>query len=218
MTSLIRNDEASGRRTLSLMLFVILLLAASVLALGACSSAPTVERKAVDEDIDLSGRWNDADSRQVSREMIPDCLNRPWRTRFMSENGGKLPTVIVGAVRNRSHEHINVQTFVKDMERELINSGLVQFVASAGERGEIREERVDQAGNATDDTMKSAGKEIGADFMLIGSINTIPDTIEGKRLMYYQVNLELIDMRNNLKVWIGETKVKKVVTQPGVKW
>ncbi|MFH1138204.1 MAG: penicillin-binding protein activator LpoB [Pseudomonadota bacterium] len=217
MSWLFRNKVGSTIKTRRVLLMVLALLV-SVLVLGGCSSAPTVERKAVDEDIDLSGRWNDVDSRMVSREMIPDCLNRPWRTRFMSENGGKMPTVIVGAVKNRSHEHINVLTFTKDMERELINSGLVQFVASAGERVEVRDERVDQAQNATEETMKGAGKEIGADFMLIGTINTIADTIQGKSLMYYQVNLELIDMRNNIKAWIGETKVKKVVTKPGVKW
>ena len=186
--------------------------------LASCATAPTVERKEVDTTIDLSGRWNDADSRMVSEEMIQDCLNRPWLERYKVKHGGQIPTVIVGRVRNRSHEHINVQTFVKDLERALINSGQVQFVASKGERNGVREERVDQAQHASDETMKGPGQEIGADYMMIGKLNTIRDDIGSKAVMYYQTNLELIDMATNIKVWIGEKKIKKLIKKPKVKW
>ncbi len=194
------------------------LLFTIVLLLVSCATAPTVERKEVDTTIDLSGRWNDADSRMVSEEMIQDCLNRPWLERYKDKHNGHIPTVIVGRVRNRSHEHINVQTFVKDLERALINSGQVQFVASAGERTGVREERLDQAQHASDETLKGPGQEIGADYMLIGTINTIRDDIGGKAVMYYQTNLELIDMATNVKVWIGEKKIKKFIKKPRVKW
>ncbi len=151
------------------------------------------------------------DVEEISTEMINDALNRPWLDRFINKNNGKLPVVIVGKVRNRSHEHINVQTFVKDLERALINSGEVEFVASKGEREEIREERKDQAVHAAEETSKSEGEETGADFMLKGSINTILDKIEGKAVMFYQVNLELIDIESHKKVWIGEKKIKKYI-------
>ena len=186
--------------------------------LAACASTPKVERKAVDTTIDISGRWNDADSRMVSEEMIRDCLDRPWLERFIEKHGGKPPTVIVGRVRNRSHEHINVQTFVKDLERALINSGRVQFVASKGERAVVREERLDMAKHASEKTMKAPGEEIGANFMLIGTINTIRDEAGGKAVMFYQTNLELINMANNLKAWIGEKKIKKLIKRPKTKW
>lgn len=183
-----------------------------------CSSTPKVTRVDTDTTIDVSGRWNDADSRMVSQEMIRDCLENPWLDRFKAGHRGKAPTVIVGRVRNKSHEHINVQTFIKDLERALINSGQVQFVASKGERGGIREERLDMAKHATDDTMKGPGEEIGADFMLIGTINTIRDEAGGTAVMYYQTDLELINMANNVKAWIGQKKIKKVIKRKKLKW
>lgn len=196
----------------------LVLFGALMVILTGCASSPKVERQEVDTTIDLSGRWNDTDSRLVSEEMIADCLRRPWVEKYKARNDGRIPTVIVGQIKNRSHEHINVQTFVKDLERELINSGQVQFVASRGEREGIREERMDMARNASDETMKEAGQEIGADYMLIGVINTIRDDIGSKAVMYYQVDLELIDMANNLKVWIGDKKIKKLIKKPKVKW
>jgi uncharacterized protein (TIGR02722 family) len=197
---------------------MLVLFGALMVIFTGCASSPKVERQEVDATIDLSGRWNDTDSRLVSEEMIADCLRRPWVEKYKARNDGRIPTVIVGQIKNRSHEHINVQTFVKDLERELINSGQVQFVASRGEREGIREERVDMARNASDETMKEAGQEIGADYMLIGVINTIRDDIGSKAVMYYQVDLELIDMANNLKVWIGDKKIKKLIKKPKVKW
>ncbi|MBW1643583.1 MAG: penicillin-binding protein activator LpoB [Deltaproteobacteria bacterium] len=196
---------------------IILFLTIALLMAG-CASGPVVERKAVDTTIDLSGRWNDADSRMVSEEMIKDCLNRPWLQRYKIKHDGDIPTVIVGRVKNRSHEHINVQTFVKDLERALINSGQVQFVASKGEREGIREERKDMAKHASDETMKGPGQETGADFMLIGVINTIRDKKKKKAVMYYQTNLELINLSSNIKVWIGEKKIKKLIKKKSVKW
>lgn len=170
----------------------------------------TVQRMSPDETVDLSGAWNDTDSRLVSEEMIQDALSRPWIGDFVSRTG-KRPTVIVGTVRNLSHEHINVKTFVADMERALINSGRVDFVASSSERGEIRDERVDQDLNAREDTRNAAGQELGADFMLKGQINTIID-MEGKQqVRYYQVDLTLISMADNRKVWVGQKKIKKLV-------
>lgn len=90
------------------------ILSAFVLLLGACSTS--VERVSSDSTIDLSGAWNDTDSRLVAEEMIQDALSRPWISDF-SGRTGKRPAVIVGTVRNLSHEHINVKTFVADMER-----------------------------------------------------------------------------------------------------
>ena len=194
------------------------LFCALALLLAACASTPKVERRQVDETIDLSGRWNDSDSRMVAEEMINDCLARPWLNNYRIKHGGQQPTVIVGDVKNRSHEHINVQTFVKDLERSLINSGNVQFVASSTERQQLREERMDMATNSSDETMKGPGQEIGADYMLIGSINTIRDEIDGKAVMFYQTNLELVDLENNVKVWIGDKKIKKMITQKKLSW
>ncbi len=166
---------------------------------------------------DLSGKWNDTDSRLVAKEMLQDCLSRPWYTEGYALRDEE-PTIIVGEIRNRSHEHINVQTFVKDIERELINSGKVQFVASKTEREQIREEKADQMrGNAAEETVKEAGNEIGADLMLIGSINTIADQEGNNRVMYYQVDMELIELLTNKKLWIGDKKIKKFISRSGTR-
>lgn len=191
-------------------------IVAGSLALAGCGGAK-VKRTAVDEQIDLSGNWNDTDSRLVSQEMITDVLARPWIGDYTAKAGGQKPRVIVGDVANRSHEHINTQTFTKDLERELTNSGRVRFVASSEQREEVRSEKVDQAQHASAETAKAPGQEHAADYMVKGQIDTIFDAEGGKELKFYQVELELIDIATNEKAWIGQKKIKKLVARSKLK-
>ena len=182
-----------------------------------CGSSKTVERVDPNETIDLSGDWNDTDSRLVAEEMISDMLARPWLGEFKGRMG-KEPMVVVGTVRNRSSEHIATTAFIKNLERELINSGRVGFVASAEEREEIRDERADQQEFSSAESMKRFQQETGADYMLRGDITSIVDQEGGERVKYYQVNLELVDIETNRKAWIGEKQIKKFISQSGTKF
>jgi uncharacterized protein (TIGR02722 family) len=177
--------------------------------LAAC--ATKVTRISPDEVKDLSGYWNDTDSQLVSKEMIQDALEQPWLGDYTRRHSGKPPVVIVGTIRNLSVEHINTDTFVTDMQRALINSGKVEFVAAGDQRGEVREERKDQDINAREDTRKAMGQEVGADFMMKGSINMIVDQSGDTNVRYYQVDLNLISLADNRIVWVGQKKIKKVV-------
>jgi len=185
-----------------------LVLSILMLTLTACST--TVTRGSLEAPVDLSGRWNDTDSRSTAEALIKDALDRPWSQRF-TQVMGRTPVVVVGTVLNRTHEPLNTQTFVKDLERALMRSGRVQFVANAEQRQEVGQERLDQAQHARTDTAKPTGQESGADFMLQGTINILVDELNSTRAVFYQVDLELLDIASNVKIWQGQKKVKKLV-------
>ncbi|UCE24435.1 MAG: penicillin-binding protein activator LpoB [Candidatus Zixiibacteriota bacterium] len=195
-----------------LLIFVLL----ACLPLG-CGGGKTVTRLDTESVTDLSGKWNDTDSRLVAEEMISDCLSRPWLTNFAADQGAK-PVVTVGTIRNLSSEHIEMGTFISDFERELINSTSIRFVASKEARAEIREERFEQQEFASRETAKKLREETGADFMLQGAIKTITDQEEGKRVVFYQTDLELVNIESMEKVWIGTKKIKKGIAQGDTKW
>lgn len=178
-----------------------------------CGASKKVQRIDTDTTVDLSGKWNDTDSRLVSQAMITDCMNHPWIIEHTTKSMGKRPTVIVGSMRNRSSEHIAMNTFMNDIERAFINSGRVNVVASATQRGELRSEKDDQRVNASLDTIKEMGRELGADYMMTGEINTILDQEGGKKVMFYQIDLTLTNVESNIKIWLGQHKIKKFITQ-----
>ncbi len=187
----------------------VLLVGAGVAPIG-CGHETKVTRVDTGIVTDLSGRWNDTDSQMVADAMVKEALANPWLGNF-TKGKNREPVVIVGTVLNKSHEHINVQTFVSDLERELTNSQKVSFVAGKGEREEVRDERREQAVHAREDTQKAPGKEVGADYMLRGSIATILDEQDGAKAVFYQIDLEMVDMENNVKAWFGQKKIKKVI-------
>jgi penicillin-binding protein activator len=203
------------RRSSAVARTLVLVIAASALTLSGC--ARQVTRIAPEQAIDLSGRWNDVDSRLVAEEMIRQSFAANWVTSHMQRRGGEPPTVLVGTVRNRSMEHIPVGTFVRDLERAYVNSGQVRVVAGGAERSDIRDERLDQQDHASAESRARLGLEQGASYMLQGEIQSIEDREGRRRVVFYQVDLSLVDLESNSRVWVGQHKIKKYVQDPRVR-
>ena len=163
------------------------------------------------ETIDLSGRWNDSDSRLVSEEMIGDVLTSAWLPRYTKAND-KRPVVVVGLVENKSHEHINSETFIKDIEKAIIRDGNIRLVVAGEKRNELRKERAEQQDYASPETTKKWGKELGADFILQGTINSIVDAYKKQKVVTYQIDLQLTNIETNEVVWMGDKKIKKQIS------
>ena len=163
------------------------------------------------QQTDLSGRWNDTDSRLVAEAMMNDVLQRQWLKEFTAEKGKK-PVVIVGMVRNSSHEHIDAEMFIKDLERHFINTSTVRIVQNSIFREKLRDERADQQQYASPETQKKWARELGADYMMFGTINSIVDSYDKEKAVYYQIDLELAHLETNEIAWIGSKKIKKFIT------
>ena len=181
--------------------------------LAGCGGKKVVTRLDPNTAIDLSGRWNDEDSRLVSEEFVGKILEARWIERHDRTHDSAQPIVIVGLVRNKSTEHIATETFTKDIERAFINSGIVRVVASSEERVQIRDEREEQQDFSSPETVKKFGREAGADYMLMGTINSIEDQEEGEKVVFYQVDLELTDIETNEKVWLDQKELKKYIAR-----
>lgn len=169
-----------------------------------------VQRIDTDTTVDLSGRWNDTDARLTAAELVSEIMGQPWLERH-KRSTGKEPVVIVGMVENKSHEHIEAEVFTKELEKAFIQSGRVRLVQGGAKREQIRRERADQQTNASTSTMKQWGLEMGADYMMQGSINSIMDAYKKKKVIYYQIDMLLTNMETNEVVWIGDKKIKKFV-------
>jgi hypothetical protein len=196
------------QQTSKSILATVLVLGTVVLVNG-CGKSVEVARVDSGQEIALTDKWNDEDSRLVAEEMINDMLSFPWISQFNQRFPGKEPLVTVQRVRNKSHEHIAVDTFVNDIKRAVIRSGKAGFIATLEERQDTRAELADQDMNASADTRMEMGEEDGANFVLSGTINSIVDQLDGQRVTYYQVDLKLINLQTAREVWNGSKKIKK---------
>lgn len=174
------------------------------------SCSRQVSRVDPSKQYDLSGRWNDTDSRQVADQMIYDLFNSSNFKDYAREKGRK-PAIIVGNIRNKTSEHIEAGNFIKKFEVVIHNSGTADLVESDEFRDKLRQERAEQQDFADPATMKQFGKELGADLMLFGEINSETDVYNNKRVVNYVTTLFLTDVETNRRVWYGQHEIKKFV-------
>ena len=191
-------------------IFIGTLVVLTIALINGCANRK-ITRVDPNETIDLSGRWNDSDSRLVSEEMIGDVLTSAWLPRYTKAND-KRPVVVVGLVENKSHEHINSETFIKDIEKAIIRDGNIRLVVAGEKRNELRKERAEQQDYASPETTKKWGKELGADFILQGTINSIVDAYKKQKVVTYQIDLQLTNIETNEVVWMGDKKIKKQIS------
>jgi hypothetical protein len=191
------------------------LLVFSILVLfSVCSCASVkVSRVPSKSVIDLSGYWNDTDVRVVCKDLIDKCLSSTRIASFEAKNN-RLPVIMVGHFKNDSTEHIDTSIITEKMSDAIINSGLADFVADRNEREELREERKDQnfEGYTSKETIKNLSGEIGADFILQGSVKTIVDKVDNKTVRTYYVSVQLINLETNIVTFKGfNDSIKKVI-------
>lgn len=190
-------------------LFIFLVAVILTFSFGSCLKQVT--RVNPDKTIDITGKWNDTDSRLVADTMINQLLLDKWVGNYLNEHGGKRPVIIIGLVRNKSYEHIDAETFIGDIEKAIVKNGSVRLVQAGDKRNELRTERADQQDFASPETTKKWGKELGADFIMQGTINSIVDANSMEKVIFYQIDLQLTNLETNEIVWMGDKKIKKYV-------
>jgi len=174
------------------------------------SCSRSVTRIDPSEQIDLSGRWNDSDSRQVADQMIHDLFKSDTFKKYADELGRK-PVIVVGIIKNKTTEHIDAGNYVKKFEFVIHNSGFADLVESDEFRNKLREERAGQQDFADPATVAKWGKEIGADVMLFGEMNSETDSYQKKKVVNYITTLFLTDIETNKRIWYGQNEIKKFV-------
>jgi hypothetical protein len=160
--------------------------------------------------VDLSGRWNDTDSRKVADQMIYDLFESDRFKDYAKSKNAK-PVILVGTIRNKTSEHIDADNFVKKFEVVIHNSNVADLVESSEFRDQLRVERLEQQEFADPATIKRMGMEAGADLMLFGEITSETDVYNNRRVVNYITTLFLTDVETNKRVWYGQNEIKKYV-------
>jgi penicillin-binding protein activator len=170
----------------------------------------TVTRVDPNTQIDLSGRWNDSDSRMVAEKMINDLFVSE-RFKEYAEQNAKKPVIIVGLIKNKTSEHIDAANYIKKFEMAIYNSNAADLVESDEFRDQLRKERAEQQDFADPATIAKWGHETGADLMLFGEMSSETDTHNNRRVVNYITTLFLTDVETNKRVWYGQHEIKKLV-------
>lgn len=167
----------------------------------------------------VDDRWNETDARVTAEKMISTMLTKSWLKAFKNRNSGKRPLVIVGDVENRTDEHIDTKALSEFVSDELINSGRVRFVDAANREKILKEiEYQTDSGMVSKKTAKRRGRQVGADFLLFGTLSAQVHTQKGLKTVTYQTNLRLTDLESAEIVWSSKHRIKKRFKKSGSSW
>ena len=181
-----------------------------VLVISVSCQPHSVTRVTPETQIDLSGRWNDSDSRMVAEKMVSDLFVSE-RFKEYTDKNGKKPVIVVGLIRNKTSEHIDAANYIKKFEMAIYNSNVADIVESEEFRDQLRKERAEQQDFSDPATIAQWGRETGADLMLFGEMTSETDTNNNRRVVNYITTLFLTDIETNKRVWYGQHEIKKLV-------
>jgi hypothetical protein len=184
-------------------------LALGALALTGCGGKEIVRTDSAAAK-DLSGNWNDVDTKNTSREIVDKAMKAPWLGKFKDEHK-RNPVIVVGKfpVRTNGDEHVNTSLITNALVEEFINSGSIDVLNDAEETRKILENQAAYAAQA-----KEMGRELAADFVLNGEIGVQNDQEGRQQVKFYVVTFKLVHIQTTKLAWqSSNTPIRKEVEQ-----
>jgi len=145
----------------------------------------------------ITADYDQRDLLSWAKLMSEDILTAP----FPRDNSN--PIMVVMGIQNRTTEHIDMKALEDSITTELMNSGKMRFV-NASRRDDLLREQGYQLANCTPETRNAIGKQLGAKYMVTGSLVEISQKsgrevrVSRKEDVFYQLTVELTDLETGL--------------------
>jgi uncharacterized protein (TIGR02722 family) len=186
------------------------------LALIVTSCGPKVFQKGdYDSDVNsanlLNDKWSETDMQQVVKDLVASMAQSPSIAK-----AAKPPLVMVTKLQNKTDEHIDTQNVMDMVRVELMNTGKVMFVDKEAREDVSDEYNYQNSGVVSKESKKGPGKQVGADLILNGRLDSIVQEVGKNKTVYYKVTLNLTDLEKNVMVWSGYKQLRKIYKKKSV--
>ena len=159
----------------------------------------------------LNDQWSETDMQVAVKSMVGSMVAHP-----SIANARTVPVVIVTNLQNKTSEHIDTQSIMDMVRVDLTNSGKVQFVDKEA-RGDIADEYDYQnSGTTSEETKKSTGGQIGADFIINGRLDSIVQEVGKEKTVYYKLTLNLTNLKTGVIAWTNYKQIRKTFKKKSV--
>jgi len=182
-----------------------------------CST--TIRVVDVAEPRHLSGEYGYTDLKTVTEKMIRSLVTSP-----PIANRNDRPIIIMYDIENRTDEHIDTKAITEKLITGLTKTGKVRFVDKAARKKIEEELRYQRRGMVAKDTRIKVGQQLGAEYMLTGSITSLTQEegrgirLKERSLRYYKVSLNLTDINTNIVEWSEEQEFAREISKPFIGW
>ena len=185
----------------------ICMVSAALLLTVSCAG-PRAFTKGTYEDPEvialLDDRFSENDMQLIAKKMVNSLLTSP-----QIAAGSGAPAVMVGSMRNRTTEHIDMVMLSDKLKTALIQSGKFRFVDVMNRRDIAEEYEYQQSGYVNPNQAKAPGSQTGADYMLTGTLTSNVQQVGKDKLVYYKATFQLTNLLSSEIVWTDEKEIRK---------
>jgi len=166
----------------------------------------------------FDAKYDYSDLRTMSNEIVDKML-----AASIMKTMATPPIVAIFSIENRTTIHIDTQAMTDTMRSKLMDSGKMRFVNTT-RRDELLKEAGYQGKNATPETRVQVGKQLGAKYMLTGSIVELTRAsgrevrVSSKEEVYYQFTVELTDLETGLVEIAPQVERARKASKPIIGW
>ena len=192
----------------------VLCIIATFFTLAACGPRAFV-KGSYDEDVNSSNlmtdQWSETDMQTAVKTLVSSALRND-----AVANAKRPPIVMVTKLQNKTSEHIDTQSITDMITVELTNSGRVQFVDKAAREDIAEEYDYQDSGTVSRETKKGKGKQVGADLILNGRIDSIVQEVGKNKSVYYKITLNMTNLSTGLIIWTDQKQIRKLYKKQSV--
>lgn len=196
------------------------LVCAAALAAGSGCAAFRARVSETDPAADrhLSTSYDYTDLRKVSESVVQNFLASPFL-----ESLTEPPVMMIAGVQNRTAQYVDTKNLTDRVRTMIFPTGRVRFVNEA-RRDDLLREQGYSAQHATPDTMVGVGKQLGARFMMSGSLTEMKDEtprqvrVSKTVVRYYKLTFEVTDLETNEMMWVNEVEFAREARLPLIGW
>jgi penicillin-binding protein activator len=166
----------------------------------------------------LSTGYDYTDLKTISERITQEFLNSPFL-----ESQTEPPVMMIAGVQNRTAQYVDGKNLTDRIRTMIFPTGRVRFINEA-RRDDLMAEQGFSAANATPETQVAVGRQLGARYMMSGSLTEMKDRtprqvrVSKTEIRYYKLTFEVTDLESNEISWIHEVEFAREARLPLIGW
>ena len=166
----------------------------------------------------ITDEWVATDTEMAVQNIIEKINSHRGFQNYLLKLGRK-PKIFIGEVQNQTSE---AYFPVGDLNDELLNefseSGDYILIDADARDKILKEITYQNDGMVRPEDIKKIGRASGADLIVFGNIRMKPETLSGKTIKDYSVNIRMTEIESGEEVMRTRYKISKYSKRRGMSW
>lgn len=200
-------------------IFTILGLSLSVVA---CAPKIKTERVSLEESdkqaMTITDQWIATDTKNAVKDILKQIENHRGFQNYLAKHG-KRPKIFIGEVQNETSEaYFPIADLNDELLNEISSSGDFILIDEAARNKILKELKYQNDGMVKSEDVKKIGRASGADLIIFGNVRMKPETLSGRTIKDYSVNLRMTDIESGEEVLRTRYQTSKYSKRKGSSW